>query len=204
MLGQEKNYYAVLGVVPTASTEEIRAAYRDKVRMIHPDSAIITSPTASLEMVEVVQAWSTLSDSALRHAYDAGLLGTKNDVDQDADLDADEFDDFSEDTPFPPTPIIRGQFPKRLIGWSLAIGVMSVLVLDVMSGPVVPAKPDGLLQAGSCVVVDSNKLAVEVGCEVDHYGVVKQLIGFDMTCPSDTESIRDRQGMGQACVVPGQ
>jgi hypothetical protein len=200
MLGQEKNYYAVLGVVPTASTEEIRAAYRDKVRMIHPDSAIITSPTASLEMVEVVQAWSTLSDSALRHAYDAGLLGTKN----DADLDADEFDDFPEDTPFPPTPIIRGQFPKRLIGWSLAIGVMSVLVLDVMSGPVVPAKPDGLLQSGSCVVVDSNKLAVEVGCEVDHYGVVRQLIGFDMTCPSDTESIRDRQGMGQACVVPGQ
>jgi hypothetical protein len=200
MLGQEKNYYAVLGVVPTASTEEIRAAYRDKVRMIHPDSAIITSPTASLEMAEVVQAWSTLSDSALRHAYDAGLLGTKN----DADLDADEFDDFPEDTPFPPTPIIRGQFPKRLIGWSLAIGVMSVLVLDVMSGPVVPAKPDGLLQSGSCVVVDSNKLAVEVGCEVDHYGVVRQLIGFDMTCPSDTESIRDRQGMGQACVVPSQ
>ncbi|MEY4874351.1 MAG: hypothetical protein RJB41_1053, partial [Actinomycetota bacterium] len=38
--------------------------------------------------------------------------------------------------------------------------------------------------------------------EVDHYGVVRQLIGFDMTCPSDTEAIRDRQGMGQACVVP--
>jgi hypothetical protein len=105
---------------------------------------------------------------------------------------------------FPPTPIVRGRFPKGLIGSILAIGVVGVLVIDVMSGPVVPTKPDGLLQSGSCVVVDSNKLAIEVGCEVDHYGVVRQLIGFDMTCPSDTEAIRDRQGMGQACVVPSQ
>jgi hypothetical protein len=79
-----------------------------------------------------------------------------------------------------------------------------VLVLNVLSDPIDPAKPDGLLQSGSCVVVDTNQLAVEVGCEVDHYGVVRQLIGFDMTCPSDTEAIRDRQGMGQACVVPSQ
>jgi len=26
------------------------------------------------------------------------------------------------------------------------------------------------------------------------------LVGFDMTCPSDTEAVRDRQGMGLACV----
>jgi len=28
------------------------------------------------------------------------------------------------------------------------------------------------------------------------------LVGFDMTCPADTQPIRDRQGMGIACVVP--
>ena len=193
MSQQNQNYYAVLGVTPTASAEQLRAAYREKVRVIHPDSAVAASPTASLQMAEVVRAWSTLSNPDLRHAYDAELF------------DTGLFDVKSEaEDSFPPTLIVRGRFPKGLIGSILAIGVVGVLVIDVMSGPVVPTKPDGLLQSGSCVVVDSNKLAIEVGCEVDHYGVVRQLIGFDMTCPSDTEAIRDRQGMGQACVVPSQ
>lgn len=188
------SYYKILGVAETATESQIRDAYRSAVRRVHPDSAVVASPTASLQMAEVVRAWSTLSDSALRRAYDAELFGAQSEVE----------DDFPESILFPPTPIVRGQFPKKLIGWILVIGVVSVLLLDVMSGPVVPTKPDGLLQSGSCVIVDSNQLAVEVGCEVDHYGVVRQLIGFDMTCPSDTESIRDRQGMGQACVVPSQ
>jgi hypothetical protein len=188
MSQQYENYYVVLGVTPTASLEQMRAAYRDKVRIIHPDSAVVASPTASLQMAEVVRAWSTLSDSDLRRAYDEELFGVQSEIDDS----------------FPPAPIVRGNFPKGLIGWILAIGIAGVLVLNVLSDPIAPAKPDGLLQSGSCVVVDTNKLAVEVGCEVDHYGVVRQLIGFDMTCPSDTESIRDRQGMGQACVVPSQ
>jgi hypothetical protein len=185
---QDENYYEVLGVAPTASIEQMRAAYRDKVRIIHPDSAVVASPTASLQMAEVVRAWSTLSDPLLRRAYDEQFIDLQSEV--------DEF--------FPPTPIVRGNFPKGLIGWILAIGIAGVLVLNVLSDPIAPAKPDGLLRSGSCVVIDANKLAVEVGCEVVHYGVVRQLIGFDMTCPSDTESIRDRQGMGQACVVPSQ
>jgi len=188
MSQQNKNYYEVLGATPTASIEQMRAAYRDKVRIIHPDSAVVASPTASLQMAEVVRAWSTLSDPILRRAYDEELFDAQSEIDES----------------FPPTPIVRGNFPKGLIGWILAIGIAGVLVLNVLSDPIAPAKPDGLLQSGSCVVVDTNKLAVEVGCEVDHYGVVRQLIGFDMTCPSDTEAIRDRQGMGQACVVPSQ
>jgi hypothetical protein len=185
---QNENYYEVLGVTPTASLGQMRAAYRDKVRIIHPDSAVVASPTASLQMAQVVRAWSTLSDPFLRRAYDEELFDAQSELDES----------------FPPTPIVRGNFPKGLIGWILAIGIAGVLVLNVLSDPIAPAKPDGLLQSGSCVVIDANKLAVEVGCEVDHYGVVRQLIGFDMTCPSDTEPIRDRQGMGQACVVPSQ
>ena len=74
MSQQNKNYYEVLGATPTASIEQMRAAYRDKVRIIHPDSAVVASPTASLQMAEVVRAWSTLSDPILRRAYDAELL----------------------------------------------------------------------------------------------------------------------------------
>ena len=125
-LKQNKNYYEVLGVTPTASIEQIRAVYRDKVRIIHPDSAVVASPTASLQMAEVVRAWSTLSDPLLRRAYDEELF--------DADDDLESF-------LFPPTPIVRGQFPKSLIGWILAIGIAGVLVLNVLSDPIAPPKP---------------------------------------------------------------
>jgi len=43
--------------------------------------------------------------------------------------------------------------------------------------------------------------AVEIDRAGPHDGVVQQLIGFEMTCPTDTEPYRDRQGMGEACVV---
>ncbi len=105
---QYENYYEVLGVAPTASIEQMRAAYRDKVRIIHPDSAVVASPTASLQMAEVVRAWSTLSDPLLRRAYDEELFDAQSEIDES----------------FPPTPIVRGNFPKGLIGWILAIGFM--------------------------------------------------------------------------------
>ena len=41
MSQQNENYYVVLGVTPTAAIEQIRAACRDKVRIIHPDSAVV-------------------------------------------------------------------------------------------------------------------------------------------------------------------
>jgi molecular chaperone DnaJ len=84
----------------------------------------------------------------------------------------------------------------------VAGSIALVLLLNALSGPAVPIGPDGLLQAGSCVVVNANQLAVEVDCAGEHTGVVRALVGFDMTCPTDTQPIRDRQGMGIACVVP--
>ena len=187
MSGQQKNHYAVLGVTPTASIEQIRSAYRDKVRIVHPDSAVVASPTASQQMTDIGRAWATLSDPARRRAYDASLLNEVSEV-------------LPQSTP----PVVRGRFPTGLVGGILVVGIVGVLVLNILSDPPKPSVPDGLLQSGSCVVVDTNKLAVEVGCETEHFGVVRQLIGFDMSCPTDTEPIRDRQGMGLACVVPSQ
>jgi hypothetical protein len=96
----------------------------------------------------------------------------------------------------------RAQFPWRMVLTFIFVGVVVVLVLNAFSGPAVVRGPDGLLQSGSCVVVDESGAASEVDCAAEHYGVVSQLVGFDMTCPSDQESYRDRQGMGTACVAP--
>lgn len=65
---EEKDLYAVLGVSPLATQEEIRHAYRKLVRRFHPDSG---SEEASVERFQEVQeAYKVLGDLARRQAYD--------------------------------------------------------------------------------------------------------------------------------------
>ncbi|MCS7178088.1 MAG: DnaJ domain-containing protein [Anaerolineae bacterium] len=64
----EKDLYAILGVSPLATQEEIRHAYRKLVRRFHPDSG---SEEASAERFQEVQeAYQVLGDIARRQAYD--------------------------------------------------------------------------------------------------------------------------------------
>jgi len=68
MPDEEKDLYAVLGVSPLATQEEIRHAYRKLVRRFHPDSG---SEEASAERFQEVQeAYQVLGDLARRQAYD--------------------------------------------------------------------------------------------------------------------------------------
>lgn len=184
-----RSHYEVLGVLPTASQDEIRVAYRVRAREVHPDTAIGRRSDASVQMAGIAEAWRVLSDENLRKAYDSERSGENASPMRDAHVQ------------FVNVPAARGVFPWRMIGLIVLGSIGLLLVLNLLSGPAVPIGPDGLLQAGSCVDVDENQLAVEVSCEGKHSGVVRTLVGFDMTCPSDTQPIRDRQGMGIACVV---
>ena len=67
--------YDVLGVVPTASDDELRAAWRSAVRALHPDTRADDVPPAEADAALrlVNDAWSVLSDPDRRRAYDAGL-----------------------------------------------------------------------------------------------------------------------------------
>jgi Ca-activated chloride channel family protein len=68
MREEEKDFYAILGVSPLATQEEIRHAYRKLVRRFHPDSG---SEEASTERFQEVQeAYQVLGDLARRQAYD--------------------------------------------------------------------------------------------------------------------------------------
>ena len=183
------SYYKVLGVAETATDSQIRDAYRNAVRRVHPDTATTLSDSASSEMAAISEAWSVLSDSELRKLYDISrkAMGATNPA----------------SSPAQPQPHYEhAQFPWRMVLTFIVVGVVVVLVLNALSGPAVVSGPDGLIQSGSCVVVDENSAVSEVDCALEHYGVVSQLVGFDMVCPSDQESYRDRQGMGTACVVP--
>lgn len=69
----ELDPYAVLGVPATASTRQIRAAYVDRARRLHPD---LVGPRGLDGMRELNEAWEMVKDAARRAAYDLSTGAT--------------------------------------------------------------------------------------------------------------------------------
>ncbi len=77
-MSQKSDYYEVLGVSRTASSDEIRKAYKQAALKYHPDRNP-GDPSAEAKFKEATEAFSVLSDDDKRQRYDqfghAGLEG---------------------------------------------------------------------------------------------------------------------------------
>lgn len=197
------DHYRVLGVSPDASRGDIRRAFRAAARAAHPDIVGRTNESAARRtadvrrMAEINDAWSVLSDPDKRRAYDhaRGAGGGSASASERSTRPVD-------DHPRPPIYSGPARIPWRAMRWMLVVGVVIVLLLSVVSTPSEPSRPDQLLQTGSCVVIDETDAVSEVSCDDEHDAVVRQLVAFDKQCPVGTQTHRDRQGMGWACVEP--
>jgi len=65
-----KFYYRDLWIPQTATPDQIKSSYRKLAREVHPDHSASADPAKFLAIGE---AYETLSDAALRKAYDAEL-----------------------------------------------------------------------------------------------------------------------------------
>jgi len=64
-------HYELLGVRPEASAEEIKKAFRQKVKIYHPDR---TPGVDGSRFQSIIEAWDVLSDPIKRRIYDRELL----------------------------------------------------------------------------------------------------------------------------------
>jgi len=64
--------YDVLGVAPTATTEELKSAFRERAVETHPDTAAGVGSTQSQRFRELLDAYRILRDPAKRAEYDSG------------------------------------------------------------------------------------------------------------------------------------
>jgi molecular chaperone DnaJ len=72
----KRDYYEVLGVSRDASESDLKAAFRNLARKLHPD--VNSSPDAEEKFKEINEAYSVLSDPEKRAAYDRfGHQGVK-------------------------------------------------------------------------------------------------------------------------------
>ena len=69
-----KDYYAVLGLLPTAELVVIKAAYKALAQRYHPDKFSGDSEVARSKMAELNEAYRVLSNSQRRQALDQELM----------------------------------------------------------------------------------------------------------------------------------
>ena len=207
------DHYATLGVSRTASHEQIRRAYRERMRAAHPDSsgertsgASRPSGSAAAEVTRIAEAWDVLSSPTRRAAYDlqlasgsaAGARSTVSGSGTTSPRMRGTFDyEPQPDRVYPPA-----RFPWRFVLITIGIGTAIILFLHLVGDRTPPRTIDGLITSGSCVDFDNVGAAFEVSCDGPHQAVVRELVPFDSACDSDTTQARDRQGMGTVCIEP--
>lgn len=188
-----RTHYEVLGVRPDATSEAIRAAYRERARLVHPDRP----GGASDAMVRLNEAYHTLNDPGRRALYDRRLSPAPSPSQSSTRAHTDD-DPASWSAPSAP---VSARFPWRFVTGLAVVGSLGVVLSAALAGPEDPAAPDGVLRSGSCVELDAVGFAREVACRADGTDrIVEVLVPTDSVCPAGTEGYLDRLGLGRACI----
>lgn len=201
--------YDELGVAPTATAAELRAAYRRLARLHHPD----TTAGDPERMARLNDAWRVLADPSRRAAYDTALRSGSADgaattvEDRRAEADEATDADYAARLRGPlrnplRSYVDRPRFPWKLVLGIIVFGAVGILVFGSVTRPAREPPVTNLISPGSCVDIDPVRQEVfRVACNGGHDAVVRSIVEFDAPCPSGTEGYRDRQGLGDACVV---
>lgn len=173
-------HYDVLGVEWTATPQQIRQAYKDRARVLHPDRA---GRDGARAMQDLNEAWRVLRDPATRAAYDRSLrreptAAGRRDVQPDIDLD---------DRPVP-RPMAQpgdvGVAVVRSLPWIAVLAVLgAIFVFTAFARTGEGASSDDLIDR--CIATEAGR-PVEVPCDEPNEGRVTLIVDRQTRCPSGT------------------
>jgi molecular chaperone DnaJ len=193
-------------VAPDAHTQAIRASYRARARLHHPDRRHEAADPDEATMAEINEAYRVLSDPGRRALYDRTLAGGGDHTPDAAEAAGWDADPEPSHHPARPGRVLSPDGPARF-PWKpmlvvAVVGSVLVLVSAALADPPEEEPPDGILRTDSCVTIEPNGDAREVACTGEDDIVVELLIPTDARCPVGMEPHRDRLGLGIACIVP--
>ena len=76
------NCYELLGVSPSANNSELRKAFRQLSKRLHPDTTSLPSDEATRQFQNVCEAYDLLCDPVLRANYDLSIEKDNNLISQ--------------------------------------------------------------------------------------------------------------------------
>jgi len=198
-------HYEQLGIRPTASATEIRAAYRAAARRAHPDRH---GDSSSARMASINEAYRVLSDPDRRNRYDAELRSSSaSSSSSSSSSSATSASSSAAHTSSAAARVVvpemhtPARFPWRFMLGLASVGIAIVILGVILYEPATPPPVDNILRPGDCVTLSPALEAVETTCDGPYDAVVHALVPIDERCATGTEPYRDRQGMGMACVV---
>jgi hypothetical protein len=200
-------HYATLGVADGAEPDEVRRAYLDLARRLHPDRWVDASPDERVEverrMREVNEAWRVLGNPGRRLAYDVerrqasrtarvtppGPVGDGHGF-ATGELFADDVAD-----PDVVTRLIRA------LPWILLVGsLLGIFVFSAYATSGDGERPAGL--GGGCVVIASGGVAETAPCDTDDARVVLREVTEVGRCPAGTEPFQPANRPVALCLEP--
>ena len=82
------NCYELLGVSPSANNAELRKAFRQLSKRLHPDTTLLPSDEATRQFQKVCEAYDLLSDPVLRANYDISIEKENNLINQKMEINS--------------------------------------------------------------------------------------------------------------------
>ena len=180
-------HYDTLGVAPGASPAQLRRAYLERARLLHPDRYVDASTgdraAAQRRMQEVNEAWRVLGNPLRRRRYDHELTSAPAPRAGAYRPTAEPEYHLVEDEPVDgPVQLIRG------LPWVLILIVLGAIFVFTAYATA-PEKRDPTAD-GECIVVRSGPVVLDGECDVaGARHVDSRVVGSD-PCPPGTERLQ--------------